>query len=136
MVQFYFLSIFVNVIGGLLLAGDAISQKTSTIQSLQEFFRSTTNLLVFSIVAAVAALFKVISVFEGDIYVIGDLIPAAASAAIAVHFFSRYLYEKKGSVDSYLEKANVILEEYKTILGIACIIIAILHFFFPGVLFI
>jgi len=136
MVQFYFLSIFVNFIGGLLLAGDNISKQFNSIDSLQELFKSTAYMFIFAIVAAIAGVFKIISVFEGDIYVIGDLLPAAASIIIAIHFFTQYFYEIKGSAESHLEKINTVVEEYKTLIGYASIIIAILHFFFPDVLFI
>ncbi len=136
MVQFYFLSIFVNFIGGLLLAGDTINKQFTSLESLQELFKSTSYKLIFAIISAVAGIFKIISVFEGDVYVVGDLLPAAASLAISVHLFSSYLYEKKGIVEEHLEKINIIIEEYKTLIGIACLIIAMLHFFFPDVLFI
>ena len=136
MVQFYFLSIFVNFIGGLLLAGDNINKQFPSIDSLQELFKSTSYMLIFAIVAAVAGVFKIISVFEGDVYVVGDLLPAAVSIIIAIHFFTHYFYEKKGTADVHLEQINTVVEEYKTLIGYGAIIIAILHFFFPDVLFI
>ncbi len=136
MVQFYFLSIFVNFIGGLLLAGDVINKQFPNLDTLKELFKSSTYMLIFGIVAAVAGLFKIISVFSGDVPIIGDLLPAAASLSIAVHLFSNYFYDKSGVLDGKLEKVNTFIDKYKNIIGITAIIIAILHFFFPNVLFI
>ncbi len=135
MVQFYVLSILVNLIGGLLLAGDAISKKISTLEFSQNILKSQTYTLTFAIIAAIAGLFKIISVFDGDVYVIGDLLPAAASLAIAIYFFCKYLLEKKGVLEGTLGVIDVFIEKYKSFTGIACIVIAFLHFLFPRVIF-
>lgn len=135
MVQFYFLSILVNFIGGLTLSGDIFAKKCSFVASLQEFFKTSTHQLIFAITATVTGVFKIISVFNDDVLIIGDILPAIASLFIAIHFFSAYFTEKTGKVEEHLDKVNNYLEGYKSILGIACIVIAMLHFFFPGVIF-
>lgn len=135
MVQFYFLSILVNFIGGLVLSGDIFAKKCSCIAALQDFFKTATHQLIFAITATVAGVFKIISVLNGNVLIIGDILPAVASLFIAIHFFSTYFTEKTGKVEEHLDKVNNYLEGYKSILGIVCIIIAMLHFFFPGVIF-
>lgn len=136
MVQFYFLSIFVNFIGGLLLAGDTINRQFTKLDTLQELFKAPTYLITFSIVAAVTGVFKIISVFNGDVPVIGDLLPAVISILIAVFLFLSYQKDKNGEIKTSLEKTNSLIQKYRNILGIAAIIISLLHFFFPSVLFI
>ena len=135
MVQFYVLSILVNLLGGLLLAGEIISKKTTSFDFCNKILKSELYTLIFAIIAAVAGLFKLISVFEGDLYVIGDILPAAASFTIALYFFSKYLLEKKGVLEGTLGSIDLFIEKYKGIVGIACIVIAFLHFLFPRVLF-
>ncbi len=136
MVQFYFLSIFVNFIGGLLLAGDTINRQFPGFESLQEFFKNSSYMLFFAILSAVAGIFKIISVFDGDVYVVGDILPALASITISIYLFNAYFVEKKGVSEPHIEKINIFIEEYKSLLGITIIVISILHFFFPDVLFI
>ena len=133
MVQFYVLSILVNLTGGLLLSGDALSKKISSLDFCHKILKSETYTLTIAIIAAIAGLFKIISVFEGDLYIIGDLLPAAASFTIAFYFFAKYLLDKKGVLDGHFGTISAFIENYKTPIGIACIIIAFLHFLFPGV---
>ena len=133
MPQFYVLSILVNLLGGLILAGEVISKKTSSLDFCSNILKSGIYTLIFAIIAAVAGIFKIISVFYGDIYVIGDLLPAAASLTIAAYFFCKYLLDKKGTLEGIFETINMFIEKFKIIIGIACIIIAFLHFLFPSV---
>jgi len=135
MVQFYVLSVLVNLLGGFLLAGDIISKKFSTFDLCNKILKSETYTLILTIIAAVAGIFKIISVFEGDLYIIGDLLPAAASFTIATYFFCKYLFEKKGVLEGALGSIDLFIEKYKSLIGIACIVIAFLHFLFPRVLF-
>jgi purine-cytosine permease-like protein len=136
MVQFYFLSIFVNFIGGLLLAGETINKQFTKLDTLQELFKAPTYLITFSIVAAVTGVFKIISVYNGDIPVIGDLLPAVISILIAIFLFFSYQKNKNGEIKSSFEKTDTLIQKYRNILGIAAITISLLHFFFPNVLFI
>ena len=136
MVQFYFLSIFVNLIGGLLLAGEILNKQFSKLDILQEFFKAPTYLLSFSIVAAVTGIFKIISVYNGDVPVVGDLIPALISILIAVYLFTSWQKSKEQEINTALEKTDSLIEKYRNILGIAAIVVSLLHFFFPDVLFI
>ncbi|MCL2293684.1 MAG: hypothetical protein FWC36_02300 [Spirochaetes bacterium] len=135
MVQFYVLSILVNLLGGFLLAGDVISKRFSSSGFYQKITKSEVYMMIFAIIAAIAGIFKIISVLEGNIPIIGDLLPALASFTLAIHFFCKYLLEKKGMLEGTLGTIDLFIENYKTLIGIACIIIAILHFLFPSALF-
>ena len=135
MPQFYVLSILVNLLGGFLLADDVLSKKLSTFNISDKILKSEIYTLIFAIIAAIAALFKIISVYAGDLYVIGDILPAVASFIIAAYFFCKYLLEKKGVLEGTFGSIDLFIERYKSLLGIACIIIAFLHFIFPQVLF-
>ena len=136
MVQFYFLSIFVNLIGGLLLAGDVLNKQFSKLDILQELFKAPAYLLSFSIISGVTGIFKIISVFNGDVPVIGDLIPALISMLIAVYLFITWQKSRDQDINTAFEKTDSLIDKYKNILGIAAIVISLLHFFFPNVLFI
>ena len=137
MVQFYVLSILVNLLGGFLLAGDVISKKFSSFDFCHNILKSESYTLIFAIVAAVAGIFKLISPIYVNhvIYVLGDLLPAAASLVIAAFFFCKYLLEKKGVLEGTFGSIDLFIEKYKTLIGIACLAIAFLHFLFPHVIF-
>ncbi len=136
MVQFYFLSIFVNFIGGLLLANEVIKKQFPKLDALQELFAAQNFILSFSIISAVTGVFKIISVYDGDVPVIGDMIPALLSILIAVFLFLNWQKNKEVEINPTLEKTDSLIEKYRNIIGIAAIVISLLHFFFPDVLFI
>ena len=135
MVQFYVLSILVNLLGGLLLAGEVISKKTTSFDFCNKILKSELYTLIFAIIAAVVGFFKIISPFGTNIYIIGDLLPAIASFTIAVYFFCKYLLEKKAVLEGTLGSIDLFIEKYKAIIGIACIIIGFMHFLFANILF-
>ena len=135
MVQFYLLSILVNLLGGFLLAGDIISKKFASFEVRNKIIKSEAYTLIFAIIAGIAGIFKIISVYEGDLYVIGDLLPAIASFTLAIYFLCKYIFEKKGILEGTLGTIDMFIENYRILIGILCIIIAFLHFLFPRVLF-
>ena len=135
MVQFYVLSVLVNLLGGFLLAGEVLSKKVSTSDLYNKVIKSEFYTLTFAIIAGIAGIFKIISVLEGNIPVIGDLLPAVASFVLALHFFCKYLLEKKGLLEGLFGTIDLCIDKFKIIIGLACIVIAILHFLFPRALF-
>ena len=102
MVQFYVLSILVNLLGGFLLAGDVLSKRFASFDVRDKILKSEAYTLIFAIIAGIAGIFKIISVFHGDIPIIGDLLPAIASITLALYFLCKHLIEKKGLLDGTL----------------------------------
>ncbi len=86
MVQFYFLAIFVNLIGGIYFANDFFAKKFPKVVKVKEFFENSTSKLIFAIIAGITGLFKIISVTAGDVAVIGDLLIAITSLIICLYF--------------------------------------------------
>ena len=181
MVQFYFLAIFVNLIGGLYFANEIFAKKCPAVVNIAEFFENETPKLVFAIVAGITGLFKIIS--SCDVPVAGDIITAISCFAICLYFISD-IRSKKASAETPVSesaepvqteaaaevnpaesaetagstaetaaketaekkaaaKVQPILDNYyksvnkcKSALGIAAIILSVLHFLFPGVILI
>ena len=94
MVQFYFLAIFVNLIGGIYFANELIAKKFPQAVKVVEFFENSTSKLIFAIVAGVTGLFKIISVTYGDVPVVGDLLIAATSIVISLYFLKDTITKK------------------------------------------
>lgn len=152
MLQFYFLAILLNLITGLILiyadifSDDSDSTGTSSKAAkgsgkIQEmlantaFFENKTFLLVTGILACFTGLMKLLSVVRNDIPVIGDLLPALAGLfggfAVVVAYY-RLSSDEKPMLPDFVN--NVFVKGHKYI-GIFCIVAALLHFVFPGVLF-
>ena len=133
MLQFYFLSIVMNLLAGyLLFTGDA-----GAVLEFKSGFslKDETVRLVVGILSALVGLMKLLSVVEGDVPVIGDLVPALAGFLSG--FILIYEYYKNRStmnVSEKTEKIDRILVGNRKIIGAIAIIAAILHFIFPRVL--
>ena len=86
MQQFYFLAIFVNLIGGIYFANDFLAKKFPRAVKVAEFFENGTSKFIFAIVAGITGLFLIISVTPGDVAVVGDLLIAITSFIICLYF--------------------------------------------------
>ena len=133
MVQFYFLSIVLNVLTGyILISGDEGGplEFKSGFSLKDETFR-----LVVGIVSVIIGLLKLLSVAEGDVPVIGDLIPSLTGFLSGFVLIVEY-YRGRSSpeVSEQSEKVDRLLVGNKKIIGVACLIAAVLHFLFPKVL--
>lgn len=140
MLQFYFLSVLLNCIAGLVLALGKGSTATlesvdSPIQSKNspDIFENRTFKLVIGILTCFTAIIKLLSAFPGSVPVIGDLIPAAAGLLGGAALLIDY-YLGQESVESKLNpKLENLFIANKKYIGILCIVAALLHFLFPKV---
>ena len=152
MLQFYFLSVLLNILVGLVLFfGDASSsedsdllEETETDARKQTFFLrffgkgSFTDEAMFYLVVGGLSVFvgfiKLLSAVNGPAF-FGDLFPSVAGFLGGIAVLILY-FEKKSSVSLELNHVfNLILIESRKYLGLGCIAVALMHFVLPGVLF-
>ena len=140
MVQFYFLSIVANIIGGLVLSATYLDERLPGVSGMKAFFESRPVLRVsIGIVALVAGILKLLSATTGDVPVVGDLLPALAGLVVGIALlFERYKEKSTISEDAQngvLDGIDKLVIRNKTLLGIAAICVGAVHFLLPGVLF-
>ncbi len=134
MLQFYFLSILLNAVTGVILLYSDADDVTSEIRlpslAMDETFR-----LVLGILTAVTGFFKLLTAIRGDIPVIGDLVPSVAG--LAGGFALLYEFYKSRSVLNEARIPTVVLQivSAKRYVGIFLLIAAVAHFLFPTVIF-
>ena len=134
MIQFYFLSIFINVLVGYALVfendRDALEIKPGF------SLRDETVRLILGIISMIVGVLKLLSPVEGDVLILGDLVPAAVGFASGFILVYEYYKTRSTIARENEEKAtlNVFLIRNKKILGYAAITAAVLHFLFPKVL--
>jgi len=163
MVQFYFLSILFNLVGGASLMLVSMPARSPSIQGLKTFLRDPSVCLVTGILASVIGALKLLTAMRGDIPVVGDFLPAMAGLAVG----STLLLERfrdpefappsgrhsgepadgsaagnpaagapvKADARKGLGKVERFLLDHKMAVGLAGIIAAGVHFLFPMVLF-
>jgi hypothetical protein len=134
MVQFYFLSILCNVAAGFVLINEGADTESSIESGLKFSLRNETFRLVLGILTMVTGLLKLLSSIEGDIQIIGDLVPAVSG--LAAGFFLLFSYYQSRSVidDENSARVALVVSRNRKWVGFVAIAAAVLHFLFPRAL--
>jgi len=133
MLQFYFLSIILNALGGYILIRDddkgVLELKSNLISGFS--LNDSTFRLILGILTAIMGLFKILSPIEGDVLILGDLLIAVAGFLCGFILIYEY-YRSRTTVDDSenSEKLSRVLVRNKKIVGIIAIVSAVLHFCF------
>lgn len=136
MVQFYFLAICLNFIGGLVLAAPYFQERFPGIVKLREIIFDKVSLRIGLISALIIiGILKIISVFVGDVIIVGDLLPSLTLLASGFTLLIEYISESNDSEKGFISKMDSIFVKHSSIVGVAAIVAGTLHFIFPGVLF-
>ena len=136
MVQFYLLAVILNILGGLILAAPLLQEKVPMLEKLHEGLRiNIASRMVFILLSLVVGIFKILSVTKGDVAVVGDLLPALSLLLMAGVFFLDYYKEQSEIGSSFIDKLQRIFVDNKSAIGITLVVIGLLHFLFPRVLF-
>jgi hypothetical protein len=134
MIQFYFLSVFLNALAGYALAG---GDERGELGIKGGFSLSDETVrLVLGILCMVTGLLKLLSPAENGLPILGDLIPAALGLLTGFILVLEY-YRSHATVESgEADRLYAGVARNKKLLGFAAVISAVLHFLFPGVLLI
>lgn len=145
MIQFYFLSVLFNLVGGLALTIDSAPRRGPGLEGLRAFLRDPSVSLVLGILTTVTGAFKLLTVMRGDIPVVGDFLPAVTGIGLGLTLLlERYRGSSRaepGQSDpsqAALARATRLegfLLDHRTSVGISGIIAGLVHFLFPMVLF-
>lgn len=133
MLQFYFLSIVCNAVSGFVLFKNEeypVSDDPRFKFSIQnESFR-----LGLGIVTCITALLKILSVVPGDMWVIGDIIPALTGLFAGFILVFRYYRHHSDIESEKTDKLESFFETNRKWIGIVTMASAALHFLFPTVM--
>ncbi|HOU38237.1 MAG TPA: hypothetical protein PLV73_06585 [Treponemataceae bacterium] len=136
MLQFYFLSILLNAVTGLVLLFADPSRREETVsRKIPEIAYDETFRLVLGILAGIAGFFKLLTVVRGDVPIVGDLFPAVAGMAAGFMLLHDF-YRSRSSVDD--DSVPVMVQRLvagRRYIGIIALVSASAHFLFPTVLF-
>lgn len=136
MLQFYFLSILLNsVTGVVLLFSDKNYNNPLTEHNLPLIIQDETFRLVLGVLTSVTGFFKFLTAVRGDVPVIGDLFPALAGLAGGFTLLYEF-YKSRSTIEQ--ESLHPIIQKIidsKRYVGVACLVAACFHFLFPVILF-
>jgi hypothetical protein len=145
MLQFYLLSVLMNALAGYILFFGDSSESGGVLEWKCGFsVKDETYRFVVGILSAFTGLFKLLSSIQGDLPLIGDIVPAATGFMCG--FILIFEYYRNRSAENSSEsardsgqesddkKTSGFLVANKKLVGAAAMIAAVLHFLFPTVL--
>ena len=152
--QFYFLSVVINLLAGILLAGDYLAQRFPGLKALlPELGTRSSGVTIGAVTAGVGVLKLFVYADSAQIVVVGDLLPALTGIVLGGVLTGIGLVgededksggmekpvhtSKEGSsrvvvADGPLVKAAQASAGFRVPVGLAGIAVALLHFLFPG----
>jgi hypothetical protein len=134
MAQFYFLSILSNMVAGLTLAGDYLGEKIPFLASFKNLRANRPATVTIGIVTVIIGVIKLIVLSPGEhLPVIGDILPALTGIAVGGILLVEAFREKVESRGEPLKTISSTVLTYRVPVGIAAVVVAVLHFLFPGV---
>ena len=156
--QFYFLSIVINLLAGVILAGDYLAQRLPGMKTLlPELSSRSSGVTIGAITAGVGVLKLFVLANPLQVAIVGDLLPALAGIALGGVLTAVALNAEQADAgggagggaegrahpagegssnvvvaDGAADKAVKLAAGYRTPAGRAGIAVALLHFLFPG----
>jgi hypothetical protein len=132
MIQIYFLSIFLNLVAGYTLISE---NEENTLEIGPGFsLKDEKTRLILGILCLVTGVLKLLSPIEGDIPILGDLIPGAIGFTAGLVLVFEH-YRNHSSEAKETTTFSTVLMVNRKIVGFAAIAIAAVHFLLPKVLF-
>ncbi|MBN2551399.1 MAG: hypothetical protein JXB06_01460 [Spirochaetales bacterium] len=136
MLQFYFLSIFANILAGLTLTSDYLAEKFKAFLPFRELFSKNNVKTTIGIFAFVVGFLKLlIRSNPTDVPVVGDFLPAAAGLAMGAGLILGIIRERTAVSAETVDNLEKTVMTYRVPLGITGLVISALHFLVPGALF-
>jgi hypothetical protein len=133
MLQFYFLSIFANILAGLTLISEYLAEKFKAFLPFRDLFANKNVKTTIGIAAFVVGFLKLL--IPVDTVVVGDLLPALAGLAMGAGLILGILKERGTVAAETVDNLEKTVMTYRVPLGIAGLVISALHFLLPRALF-
>ena len=133
MAQFYLLSVFINIVAGLTLAGDYLGDRIAFLASFKSLRENRVSMIVIGLIAAAVGVITFFIRAPGDsVPVVGDLLPSLAGIAQGLALLVEAFRQKVESRGAQGEKLSKAVLTYRVPAGIAGVAIAVLHFLVPA----
>ncbi len=135
MLQIYFLTVLTNIIAGLTISAPFLSIKIEGFQIFAEKMENKMYRVILGSITVITGLFALLNTSADNIAIIGDLLPAVTAMAMGLILVIFYFFTDEEDSNRPVKTVKELSEKYGNILGIAGIIIGLIHFLIPTALF-
>lgn len=127
MLQFFLLSILSLILTGLVLSGDFLGVKVPALAGFRSWLENRGAAAALGVVTAAIGVLKLI--WPIGVAVAGDLLPALGGMAVGAVLALEAVLRKPGAKAAKGYVKAVL--SYRVPIGVAALVIAVLHFLFP-----
>lgn len=135
MLQIYFLTVLTNIIAGLTLSAPYLSSKIEGFEIFSEKLEHKTYRVVLGSVTMITGLFALLNHSSVSMAVLGDLLPSLTALAMGLILIIYYFFNDEENSSNLVNSIKDFSDKYGNVLGIAGIIIGLIHFIIPTALF-
>jgi hypothetical protein len=133
MPQLDLLSILSNTVAGLTLAGDSLGEKFSFLAPFKNLRENRTAAIIISAAAITVGVLKLIIPSPREtVPVVEDLLPALAGIIVGGILLAESFRQKVEAAGQGMERLSRDVLSYRVPAGIMAVVIALVHFLFPG----
>ena len=133
MVQFYALSVVVNLLIGLSLSFEPKEEKQTFLLKVRDGLREKGIKFTLGLTALVVGVLKILSPIQGDVPVVGDIVPVITGIALGGILLVQFFKESSDVTSETVDKLFGFVEKNRKYVGIVGVVSAILHFLMPRV---
>lgn len=133
MAQFYLLSVVSLLLAGALAASGFLTARMASLAPLADLAERRTVAMTVGVLALAVGVFKLFLRAPGDdVAVVGDLLPAVAGIVTGGVLLLAQMH-RPGERDTEIPRSQTqMLVEYRNPIGLAGILVGLLHFLFPA----
>jgi hypothetical protein len=139
MPQVYLLSVVSLIVTGLALSSDYLGKKSVFLAAFGRLRENRSLQISTGLITALIGVLKLIIRSPREtVAVVGDLLPAAAGIILGIILIGEALRkgpEAAEGAEKSVEKVTRAIMPYRNPVGIAGIVVGLLHFLFPRILF-
>lgn len=136
MYQVYFLSVLTNIVAGIALAFERMDDRLRLHAVFNpELFRHTGFQLAMGVITFVVGFAKLLSVTDGNVPVVGDLLPALSGMVMGFILVFQYYQERTNIRSTAVDSVDRVFGRNSGTFGMIGIIVGVVHLLVPGFLF-
>ncbi|MBN2531637.1 MAG: hypothetical protein JXB88_02030 [Spirochaetales bacterium] len=127
----YFFVVLFNILAGLILCSEYITEKIPVLTGLVEFLNNKEAKFIMGLGSLIAGFFKLFMPI--GIIIIGDFIPAFASMGLGIALLTEFFKESTTINSATIEKLDNLVLKNRNMIGGFGIFISAIHLLFAGV---
>ncbi len=131
--QIYFLVVLTHILSGFVLSGSFLEGKIIEFAPCNAMLQKPKFKLVLGILTALSALFTLLlKITPADIVFIGDILPGVYGILTGSFMIMSFFYGSLEETRSWMKSFVDLMEDRGHVIGIAGILIGIIHFLVPS----